>query len=131
MRRSMASKIRSGTTEQTTQQQVQLFRTIKKACGAVSEEVVTGKSKSVKVTDTGGQINCSWISNVFPFIHKDALADRNDEIAVCAKSANEKMKELITVLSDTDPADTDPVVLDQLVVVNDALDKILSTENST
>jgi hypothetical protein len=123
----MASKIRSGTTEQTTQQQVQLFRTIKNACGTVSEEVVVKKSKSTKDADTGGQLNCSWIANVFPFLHKDALADRDDEIAVCAMSANEKMKEVMMALSDSDPADTDPVVLDQLVVVNDALDKILST----
>lgn len=120
----MASKIRSGTTDQTTQQQVQLFRTIKKACGAVSEEVVEEPKEE---DDTAGNYKCSWISNVFPFMHKDALADRTDEVAVSAKSADKKMKEVITVLGETDPAETDAVVLDQLVVVNDALDKILAT----
>lgn len=121
----MASKIRSGTTDQTTQQQVQLFVTIKKACGAVSEEVV---EEPKETEDNGGQFSCGgWFSNVFPFGHKDALANRNDEVAMSAKSANKKMQEVMTVLSDTDPSDTDPVVLEQLVVVNGALDKILST----
>lgn len=124
---SMASKIRSGTTDQTTQQQVQLFQTIKKACGAVSEEVVVEEPKEAAEDSVGPCYKCSWFSNVFPFMHKDTLADRNDEIAVSAKSADKKMKELMTVLSDRDPDDTDPLVLDQLVVVNDALDKILSS----
>jgi len=121
----MASKIRSGTTDQTTQQQVQLFMTIKKACGAVSQEVVEAPKEAAD--DKDGQLNCSWISNVFPFMHKDALANRDDEIAVSAKSADKKMKQVITVLADSDPTEADPVVLDQLVVVNEALDKILST----
>lgn len=122
----MASKIRSGTTDQTTQAQIQLFRTIKKACGASSEEVVQQAKETGN--DMPGQFSCtSWLSSAFPFMHKDALADRNDEIALSAKSADKKMKKVMTVLAESEPSDTDPEVLNQLVVVNDALDKILST----
>ena len=120
---SMASKIRSGTTEQSTQQQVQLFRTIKKACGAVSEEV---GDESKGAEDRGGQDKCMWFFNVFPFLRQDALANRNDEIAVSAKSASKKMKEVMNVLANTEPSEADSMILDQLVVVNDALDKILA-----
>lgn len=119
----MASKIRSGTTEQTTEQQVQLFRTIKQACGAESAEVAEQPKEEEQ--DVGGQYKCSWLSNVLPFMHKDALANRNDEIAVSAKSADKKMQEVMTVLSDSDPSETNPEFLNQLIVVNDALDKIL------
>lgn len=122
----MASKIRSGTIEQTTQQQVQLFRTIKQACGSGPEEAVA-EPKEEQQDVRAGHYHCTWLSNVLPFMHRDALADRNDEIAISAKSADRKMKEVMTVLSDKDPTETDPDVLTQLVVVNDALDKILST----
>ena len=61
-------------------------------------------------------------------MHKDALAGRDDEIAISAKSADKKMREVITVLSDSDPSETDADVLNQLVVVNDALDKILTSK---
>lgn len=121
----MASKIRSGTTEQTTEQQVQLFRKIKDACGAESEEA------PVEAKEASGEgmpgYSCSWLTNILPFGHKNALANRDDEIAVSAKSADKKMREVITVLSDSDPSDQDPEVLEQLVVVNDALDKILAS----
>jgi hypothetical protein len=121
----MAGKIRTGTTDQTTQQQIQLFRAIKQACGAGSEEVVDQQKDGKQ--DRSGLYQCSWLSNVLPFMHKDALANRDDEIAVTAKSADKKMREVITVLSDSDPSETDPQILNQLVVVNDALDKILSS----
>lgn len=114
----MAGKIRSGTTDQTTQQQVQLFRAIKEACGADSAEVVE-KQKDKEQDTSVGRYQCSWLSNVLPFMHKDALAGRDDEIAISAKSADKKMKEVITVLRDKDPSDTDPDVLNQLVVVNE------------
>ena len=122
---SMAGKIRSGTTEQTTQQQVQLFRTIKQACGADSAEVVEDQKE---VGQDTSKYQCSWLSNILPFMHKDALAGRDDEIAISAKSAHKKMREVLTVLSDSDPSETDPDVLNQLVVVNDALDKILTSK---
>lgn len=122
----MAGKIRSGTTDQTSQQQIQLFRTIKEACGADSAEVV--EEEKDKEQDTSvGQYQCSWLSSVLSFMHKGALAGRDDEIAISAKSADKKMKEVINVLSDSDPSETDPDVLNQLVVVNDALDKILGS----
>ena len=125
----MAGKIRSGTTDQTTQQQVQLFRTIKEACGADSAEVVEEQKEKDEEQDACvGQYQCSWLSSVLPFMHKDALAGRDDEIAISAKSADKKMREVITVLSDSDPSETDADVLNQLVVVNDALDKILTSK---
>eukprot|EP00544_Gedaniella_sp_CCMP2646_P009239 CAMPEP_0202499854 /NCGR_PEP_ID=MMETSP1361-20130828/31167_1 /ASSEMBLY_ACC=CAM_ASM_000849 /TAXON_ID=210615 /ORGANISM="Staurosira complex sp., Strain CCMP2646" /LENGTH=112 /DNA_ID=CAMNT_0049132149 /DNA_START=86 /DNA_END=421 /DNA_ORIENTATION=- len=112
----MAGKIRSGTTDQTTQQQVQLFRAIKEACGVDSADVVE-KQKDKEQDTSVGRYQCSWLSNVLPFMHKDALVGRDDEIAISVKSADKKMKEVITVLSDKDPSDTDPDVLNQLVIV--------------
>jgi hypothetical protein len=126
----MAGKIRAGTSEETSKTQLSLFMKIKQACGAIVEEVtdvdeVSEGSKEIQQTE---HFSCAtFIDRIAFWRRHDVLANRDDDIAQSARSANKKLKQVIAGLEDSELGDIATVVHDQLGVVNEALDEILSS----
>lgn len=101
-----------------------LFMKIKEACGATSEEIIE-EPKEVKEIE---HFSCATFIDRFAFWRRrDVLANRDDDIAVSVRSADKKLKKVIARLEASEPSDIDVVIRDQLVVVNMALDRILTS----
>lgn len=126
----MAGKIRAGTTEETTKTQLSLFTKIKQACGAAVEEVEEGIEGPNEIEQTENFSCATFIDRIAFWRRHDVLANRDDDIAASARSANKKLKQVIAGLEASELGDIDTVVREQLGVVNEALDKILSSSKS-
>jgi hypothetical protein len=123
----VSGKIRTATTEETTNSQLSLFTQIEQACGATSEEIAE-EPKEVKETE---HFSCATFIDHFAFWRRrDVLANRDDDIAVSARNADKKLKQVIARLGASELSDIDNVIRDQLLVVNMALDKILTSTKS-
>jgi hypothetical protein len=126
----MAGKIRAGTTEETTKTQQSLFLKIKQACGAAVEEVA-GDIEGPNEIEQHEHFSCAtFIDRIAFWRRHDVLANRDDDIAASARSANKKMKQVIAGLEASELGYSETVVREQLGVVNEALDRILSSSKS-
>jgi hypothetical protein len=129
----MAGKIRAGTTEETTKTQLSLFSKIKQACGAAVDEVAEGDEdiEGPNQIEKTEHFSCAtFIDRIAFWRRHDVLANRDDDIATSARSANKKLKQVIAGLEASEFGEIDTVVREQLGVVNEALDKILSSSIS-
>lgn len=100
---------------------------IKQACGATCEEIVEEPEEVEEIE----HFSCATFIDRFAFWRRrDVLANRNDDIAVSVRSADKKLKQVVAGLEASELSDIDNFIRDQLLVVNMALDKILTSTKS-
>lgn len=117
----MASKIRSGSKEETWKAQLSLFVKAKRACGAAVEDFA---DEVPNKPNSDGLPTCTPLLNSLAFWRGDVLARRNDDVALKARSANKKFKNLIGKLESLEPGDSDSIIINQLGVVDDSLERL-------
>lgn len=103
---------------------------IKQACGAAVEEVAEGIEGPNEIEQNECFSCATFIDRIAFWRRHDVLGNRDDDIAASARSANKKMKQVIAGLEASELGDSETVVREQLGVVNEALDRILSSSKS-
>jgi hypothetical protein len=124
--RSLAGKIRSGTSEEATKTQLSLFQSIKEACSKVA-------GGALEEGDDGDDVVLGYDDHIeagcFQFNHLLLQwfgKHRNDTVSKQAKSAESKLKKMQDVWDSLEQDDgTDHVVESELTDIHASLDIIL------
>lgn len=119
----VAAKIRAGTTEETTKAQLNLFSNIKSACHVEAEEAAVPEEEEESADFF------SWVSGFFTNIFgvHEILAGRDDDISYGVRSADKKLKAIISSLEKSDGSlEQEAVIQSEITAVNESMTKILS-----
>jgi hypothetical protein len=127
----VASKIKAGTTEETTKGQLTLFEAIKGACHAEAEETEEEKEEEIEVGFPEA-FSCSALGDFLSVSFGGrgrGLLSRDEELGNKVRGADKKLHKILQILQKTEDfseSDKD-VIRAEIDLVNESLKKMLKS----